>query len=224
VSTTSTTTATSLPPGAVNDYQAGVSGPAGSANVDTYLRLDTPTTNSGTDVNLYVGVTNGPTKVFRTIMAFNLADIPAGATVSACTLTVNVTQRTSPTVGHVRRLCGEHWLDGDGQSEGQATWTNWRTGTAWGVAGAESTAACAAGGDYTTTDEVPYTPPAGSGLFTFPDLSALCQDALANRGGWLRLRISQDAETTQSNLIKFDSSDASTASNRPKLSVTWSSP
>ena len=60
-----------------------------------------------------------------------------------------------------------------------------------------------------------------AGPFTFPDIKALCQDAMANRAGWLRLRISQDSEATQSNLIKFDSSDATTASTRPKLSVAW---
>ena len=175
-------------------------------------------------MNLFVGVTNAADNVYRTIMAFDLSTIPAGATVTACTLTVNVTQRTSPTAGHVRRLCGEHWLDGDGQSEAQATWTVWKSATNWGVAGAGSTASCGAGGDYTTTDEVAYTPPAGTGLFTFTGVTALCQDAVSLRSGRLRLRISQDAESTQSNLIKFDSSDATTASKRPKLTVTWSAP
>jgi hypothetical protein len=118
-------------------------------------------------------------------------------------------------------LCGEHWLDGDGQGEAQATWNNWKSGSTWSVAGAGSTASCAAGGDYTTTGEVAYTPPAGTGLFTFPSLVALCQDAISQRDGWLRLRLSQNSEATQSNLIKFDSSDASTATSRPRLSVTW---
>jgi hypothetical protein len=217
-------TSTTLARGGVATYQAGVSGPAGSANIDTNVRLSTPTTTYGSDPNLFVGVTNAVDKVYRTLMAFNLSGIPAGATVTGCTLAVNVTQRTSPTAGHIRRLCGEHWLDGDGQSEAQSTWTLWRTGTAWTVAGVGSTAACSAGGDYTTTGEVAYTPPAGTGPFIFPNLSALCQDAIAQRGGWLRLRISQDAEGTQGNLFKFDSSDTSTAANRPKLAVTWSRP
>jgi hypothetical protein len=208
----------------VSTFQAGVSGPAGSANVDTNIRLSTATRNWGSDVNLYVGVTNAATNVYRTIMAFDLSTIPSGATVTACALTVNVTQRTNPTAGHVRRLCGEHWLDGDGQSEAQATWNVWKSATNWTVAGAASTASCGAGGDYTTTGEVAYTPPGGTGLFSFTGLQALCQDAISQRGGRLRLRISQDAETTQGNLIKFDSSDAGTATNRPKLSVTWSSP
>jgi hypothetical protein len=201
-----------------------VSGPVGSANVDTNMRLSMATSSFGTDPDLYVGVTNASDKVYRTVMAFNLSDVPAGAIISACSLTVNVTQRTSPTAGHVRRLCGEHWLDGDGQSEAQATWNTWKSGAPWTVAGAGSTTGCAAGGDYTTTDEVGYTPPGGTGLFTFPDLSPLCQDALANGGGWLRLRISQDAESTQSNLIRLDSSDATTATHRPKLQVAWSPP
>jgi hypothetical protein len=213
-STTSTTV--------INNYQAGVSGPAGSANVDTNIRLSTPTTGYGTDSALYVGVTNAADKVYRSVLAFNLVGIPPGAVVTSCRLTMNVTQRTNPTPGHVRRLCGEHWLDGDGQGEAQATWNVWQTGTGWGAAGAASAADCASGGDYTTTGEVAYTPPAGTGPFTFPELKALCQDAVALRGGWLRLRLSQDAEATQSNLLKFDSSDASSAANRPKLSVTWS--
>jgi hypothetical protein len=220
--TTSTTSSTTtLPAGGTTVYQAGVSGPAASAAVDTYVRLSATSTNYGGDASLYIGVTNDVTKVYRTLIAFDLSNIPPGAIVRKCALAVNVTQRTSPTPGHVRRLCGEHWLDGDGQGEAQATWAQWRSGQVWGGAGASSTAACAAGGDYTTAGEIAYTPPAGTGPFTFPDLSALCQDAIAQRGGWLRLRISQDVESTQSNLIKFDSSDASTAANRPKLTVTW---
>ena len=81
-----------------------------------------------------------------------------------------------------------------------------------------------AGGDVALAGEVAYLPPGGTGAFTFPDLSALCQDALDQRAGWLRLRISQDAEATQGNLIRFDSSEAGTAANRPKLVVIWSLP
>jgi len=223
-STSVTTSSTTVGATVTNLYQAGVGGPAGSAGVDTYLRLSTPTTNWGTEPELIVGVTNAADKVYRTIVAFDLSDIPAGATVSACSLRVNVTQRTSPTVGHIRRLCPQHWQDGDGQSEAQATWSAWKTGANWGAAGAASTSACDAGGDYATTnatDEVPYTPPAGTGAFTFPDMTALCQAAIGEAGGWLRLRISQDAEGTQGNVIKFDSSDGATAANRPRLSVTW---
>jgi len=212
-STTSTSaTTTTLGTTGTSTFQAGVSGPAGSASVDTNIRLSTPTRNWGTDANLYVGVTNATDNVYRTIMAFDLSSIPAGATVTSCKLTVNVTQRTNPTPGHVRRLCAEHWLDGDGQSEAQATWQVWKTGAGWGLAGAGSTAACGVGGgDYTVANEVPYTPPAGTGAFTFPELKQLCQDALAQPDRRLRLRISQDAEATQSNLLKFDSSDATTA-------------
>jgi hypothetical protein len=226
-STTTTTrpstTTTSLPTGGTttNTYQAGVSGPAGSANVDTNVRLSAATTNYGSDSELIVGVTNGPTKVYRSFLAFNLAGIPAGANITSCRLTVNVTQRTNPTLGHIRRLCAQHWLDGDGQGENQATWNVWRTGSNWGSAGAASTASCTSGGDYTTAGEVAYTPPGGTGLFTFPDVTALCQDAISQQGGWLRMRITQDVESVQSNLIKFDSSEAGSAANRPKLVVTW---
>jgi hypothetical protein len=141
--------------------------------------------------------------------------------VTGCTLTVNVTKARNPTPGHVRRLCGEHWLDGNGKGEAQATWNVWKKGASWSVPGAGAAAACDAGGDYTTANEVAYTPPAATGRFTFPDLRALCQDAITQRGGWLRLRVSQDAESAKAHLLRLDSSDASKATNRPKLAVTW---
>ena len=99
---------------------------------------------------------------------------------------MNITQRTSPTNGHIRRLCTEHWLDGDGQGELQATWNVWKTGNNWGAPGASSTAPCGpgtSGGDYATALEVAYTPPGGTGPFTFTGLTALCQDAVSQRGG-----------------------------------------
>ncbi len=220
--TTTSVTATTLAGGGVNTYQAGVSGPANSAAIDTNVRLSTPTRNWGTDASLFVGVTNAADNIYRTFIEFDLSDIPTNAVVSGCTLRVNVTQRTSPTAGHVQRLCAERWLDGDGQSENQATWDVWKTGAAWTTGGAGTGGSCGAGADYTTDGAVAYTPPAGTGAFTFPDLSGLCQDAVRARGGKLRLRIAQDSEATQSNLFKVDSSDASTAANRPKLTVTWS--
>jgi hypothetical protein len=206
----------------VTNYQAGVSGPAGTANIDANIRLSTANTNYGTDASLYVGVTNGLDKVYRSLVAFNLAGIPSGATVTSCRLTMNVTQRTNPTPGHIRRLCSEHWLDGDAQSENQTTWAVWKTANAWSSPGAgTATTDCSTGGDYTTVDEVAYTPPAGTGQFTFPEMTTLCQDAVSQRGGWLRLRLTQDSEATQSNLLRFDSSDASSAAARPRLSVSW---
>jgi hypothetical protein len=201
-----------------------VSGPANSANVDTYVRLSSPTSNFGNSAELIVGVTNAANKINRTLMAFNLVGVPAGATVTGCTLQVRVTQSNSPTAGHVRRFCGERWLDGNGQSEAQATWNRSKIGTNWGLAGIGSTAACSANGDYTTTGEVTYVPPTSTGPFTILNLTALCQDAVTNRGGWLRLRISQDVETSQSKLMRFASSEATTLANRPKLSVTWVGP
>ena len=204
-----------------------MTGPTGSANVDTNIRLSSPTTTFGTDPALVVGVTNAANKAYRTLMGFNLSNIPAGATITSCKLTVNVNQRTSPTAGHIRKLCSQHWLDGDAQSENQATWNVWKTATGgtWGQAGASLAGTCGTGNaDYTTTGEVAFTPPAGTGLFTFPDIKTLCQDAVTQPVKWLRLRISQDSEAVQSHLIKFDSSDVTTAANRPKLTVTWTVP
>jgi hypothetical protein len=222
ITVTTTTSTTNPGPATTSVFQHGVSGPANTANIDTKMRMGQATTNFGSDPELHVGVTNGADKIYRTIMAFDLSSIPSTATVTACTLRINVTQRTNPTAGRITRLCGgSHWLDGNGQSESQATWNVSKTGTNWQQAGAGLAGTCGAGADYTSTGQVTYTPPGGTGLFTFPDVKTLCQDAITNQSGWLRLRIKQDSESTQSNLIMFDSSDAGTASNRPRLSVTW---
>jgi hypothetical protein len=223
-STSSTTTTVPGPSTCFTaTYQHGASGPANSSNVDTYIRRSSASSNFGGKSDLFVGVTDGSTKVFRSFLAFNLATVSPGATVTSCKLTVRVTDTEGPTPGHIRSLCGQHWLDGNGQSENQATWNRWKSGSNWGTAGASSTAACNAGGDYSDAGEVGYTPPSGTGLFTFPDISALCQDAIDN-GTWLRLRLTQDSESSKNKFFKFDSSDASSASRRPKLVVTWCQP
>src|SRR5581483_870274 len=187
-------------------FQQGLGGsPTNSANIDTHLLRTSANSNYGTTTNLFVGNAGSSTTTYRSVLDFNLGSIPPGATVTGCTLTLNVNQRTSPTAGHIRRLCGEHWIDGNAQSETQATWNRWRSAspTAWGTAGAGSTAACSAGGDYTLADEVAYTAPAANGFFTFPSMTALCQDAITNRSGWLRLRINQDNESTSNHNFRY---------------------
>lgn len=203
-------------------YQEGVSGPANSANIDTHITLLSPTTNFGTIVTQTVGVTNGATKIYRAFHEFVLSDIPGGSEVLACTLQVVASNVVSPTNGHLYKVCALHWLDGDGLGEAQATWNIWKTANNWGTAGGSSTTACASGGDITTMNGVAYVAPGGSGTYTFPDMTALCQDAVDVESGHLRLRIAQDAEGTVSNQFDYKSSDTTTAaSNRPRLSVTY---
>lgn len=76
----------------------------------------------------------------------------------------------------VRRCTRSNWI------EGEATWVNYATGSAWSVAG----------GDVSTPNVLAYAY-AGSGAINITGLDALVQDALDNRAGILSLRIEGDA-------------------------------
>ena len=204
-----------------NTYQEGVTGTANSANIDTFARQDQPTTNFGTNVTNTVGVGNAANKIFHTWHEFNISDIPASSTITGCTLKVSASNIITPTAGHITKVCSQHWLDGDGQGEAQATWNVWKTVNNWTTAGGTSTAACGAGGDITTTNQVAYTPPTVNGTYSFPDMTALCQDALTNESGHLRIMLKQDSEVTVSNAFDYKTSDTSTSTSRPLLTVTF---
>lgn len=220
-STTSTSTSSTTSTTLQALYQEGVST---AFNVDTQLRQDQATTNFGTTTTLTVGVTNGATKVFHSIFDVDLSAL-AGKTVMACTLTLNLDAASAaPTASHMFRLCTEHW--NDTLSEATSTWNIWLTASNWGTAGAISTTACASGGDIDNSLSIAMTTlptgnEANNTAFTFDDITSLCQDAITNRSGILRILWKQDSEAVQDNNIQFTSSDGGTAAQRPKLTVNY---
>src|SRR5262249_15369436 len=116
----------------------------------------------------------------RPLLRFTLGSAPEGSTVLACTLTLQADVVDAPLPGHVWRVTQPGWAETGG------TWNPFGATTAWDTPG----------GDVDAPSGIAFTPPPAPGSFAFPDLTALCSDAIAARGGQLDLLIRQDSETT----------------------------
>ena len=128
-------------------------------------------------------------------------------TVLACTLTVQADVVEAPLPGHVWRVTQPGW------TETAATWDRYDGTMPW----------AAPGGDVDAASGIAFTPPPGPGSFAFRDLTALCQDAIAARGGHLDLLIRQDTETPgtphQWSFVMTD--DGASPEMRPSLVVSF---
>src|SRR6185436_19263914 len=139
------------------------------------------------------------------------------ATIASCALTIDVVTLNQAGTGMIYRLKQPAW------SESAATWNRFDGVTAWTTPGAfnpvelMSDVVVTAGPD----GPVAYAPPTGSEAFTFPDLSALCQDAIANRGGALDLLIKQDDDAPGATAeMGFSRRTDNDLDERPMLAVT----
>src|SRR5262249_22619729 len=171
---TTTTTPTS---GATSTTLQVVLQPGPSEGVDTYLTAPASSdSNWGTLARAWVGTDERNAQ--RALLRFTLGGVPASATVLACTLTVEADAVDAPLPGHVWRVTQPGW------TETGATWNRYDGTHTWATPG----------GDVDATSGIPFAPPVVSGPFAFPDLTALCRDAIAARGGRLGLLIQQDTE------------------------------
>jgi hypothetical protein len=188
-----------------------VSGPANSANTDNYMAQASATTNNGTAVTVRAGKASTGSSALRSLFTFNVSDIPGGATIVSATLTFHVTTRTgTPGTGTINRLRRTDW------DEANSTWNNYKTSTAWTTAGCGSTAT-----DYDTSiSGGTHAAPPSSGTFDVTGLAAIVQDGLTNHAGLVYLVWRLDTESNTTN-IQVDSSDGTTAANRPKLVVVY---
>jgi large repetitive protein len=160
-----------------------------------------PNTNNGTATSLKVDGDDpdpGGGDLYAALR-WNLSSIPAGATVSSATVTLNVTNPSPQTYGayELKRA----W------NEGQLTWNQAATGTPWATAGAKSaTDRGAQIASVTPTTVAPYT-------FTIP--ASVAQ-------GWLSAPSSNNgillAHTTNFDGFVFDTKEGASA---PKLTLTY---
>ena len=114
---------------------------------DAYLKQDNPTNNYGAITSLqvqdYVDTT------WRTLLEFDISELPPGATLNSASLNLNYYSYT--TTDPVGKTIWAYKLTRPDWVEAQATWNIYKTGSDW----------TSAGGDYVTSD------PAG-GSTTFP--------------------------------------------------------
>jgi hypothetical protein len=137
---------------------------------------------------------------------WDLSQIPAGATVSSATVTLNVTNSTIHTYGayELKRA----W------SEGQVNWNQAATGAPWATAGAKgATDRGPKIADVAPTTKTPYT-------FTIP--ASVVQGWLDNPSSSNGILLADPTTgTTNWDTFAFDTKEGAQP---PKLSVTYTAP
>jgi hypothetical protein len=183
-------------------FQQGVNSYTGAT--DTKIRSDAATTNYGT--NTVLEIDGSPD--YAALLRFDLSSIPAGKTITAVTLTVNVTDLSAQVyeIYALRRA----W------SESSATFNVASSGVNWGTAGASNTTS-----DRETT-VLGTISSSTTGVKTFAFNSA----GIAKVQSWVNTPagnhgfIVQDY-TSNTDGIDLSSKENTTAANRPKLTITY---
>jgi RHS repeat-associated protein len=186
--------------------------PNGANGVDTYILKSDSTANYGTSADLGIGEKNNATdSVARSLIKFDLSSLPADATVVSATLSLWTSQDLSDndTTVNVYRLKKSF-------NESQANWNrsasgaNWQTAGASGVNDRESTSigsvAILNNESLNTEKQISLDP---------SKVQEMINGTLANNGFLLA------ASGELNDRFMFKSSDTSTASQRPKLVIQY---
>ena len=187
-------------------FQKGDGKGAPSETDDSEIQADSPTTNFSTSDKVNIDGTgphgHGVLK-FPNIFGSGPNQIPLGSTISSATLTVRVSGTTDvdPTVYQIT----ESWV------ESQVTWNDRSTGVSWTDPGADGTTSHKA----TAEGDFPMT---SNGFHSMAVTTSVqnWSNGEANEG-WVFI----DNSTSGAG---FRSSEYATVSNRPELSVTYTTP
>jgi len=195
------------------NFQTGVSPSANYAGVtDTTIREATPTAVDGAGLSVSADFDDpaGTRKRTSGLLKFDIGTIPVGSKVTAVTLTVNVTNRTSGS-GYVIYPIVRAW------SEAQATWQVATSGSAWASAGARGTS------DRSSTAIATLAPTAtGKATVTFNAAGIAVAQNWVDHPSQNFGFIVDTADNYDG--LAFDSSNAAVAANRPKLTVAFDTP
>ncbi len=179
-------------------------------------------TSNGVGQYLFAGMTNG-NEIRRALIKFDLSDIPAGATITEVTLTLNMNKTRASGAKNVSlhtvdRSWGEASSDAGGQEgrgtsaeSGDATWTHAISDTdMWN----------SAGGDFNSTASA-TTAIDATGSYQWSS-AELLQDVIdwyndpGSNHGWILIGDESEDKTA----MRFNSREAST--NTPELAITYS--
>ncbi len=194
----------------------------------TFLRSDTTAWNSGARDQVLVGRNDTAAKLFRSVFSFPLTGVPSSATLTDITLDL-WTHPTDAGTGSVSTIelrglsatpvegIGTGSLATDGAGTG-ATWINRTQTTAWSTPG----------GDFNVTvlSSVPGFNTTSLGVQkTFPSSAAFlaaAQTAVASGSPLDLMLLAPASESgTTANFTRFVSDDHATATQRPRLTLTW---
>lgn len=180
--------------------------PEETSAVDCYIG-NTAATTSFNNGNLLIGsfFFSGNTTYYRSLVRFDLSDLPSGAIPSACTLTITWDGGSpqNPSTYTAYRLTRTTWTEA-------ATWNTYDGTNAWSTSG----------GDYSASDSDGYTYSGSGSTLTFDMLNML--SAAMNEGlSSLDVILIGPEASGSSNYVNGLSSAESTAAERPKLEITY---
>jgi hypothetical protein len=184
-------------------FQDGIDGYTGTR--DTKMKSGFPATNYGAHAKLEL---DGSPADESSLLSWDLASIPPGSAIQSVDITVNVTNGSSHSYELYELL--RPWF------EGEVTWNEYATGQSWQVAGADGS------GDRGSTVLGAMTGPRA--LTTI----SLNSDGVAVVQSWVDNPSSNNGfvcldYVSASNGMNFSSREIGTVSERPKLTVTYSS-
>ncbi|MCC6397625.1 MAG: DNRLRE domain-containing protein, partial [Bacteroidetes bacterium] len=191
------------------------------ASTDTWLRQSNPQYNYGGSTT--VQVTPNTTSRMNSLYSWNLSSIPVGATVTAASLTFNVTDGSAFDFGlyAMRRT----WVEGTSNGTSSGSSANWNTydgSSVWGTSGARNVTS-----DRFDTDLWDATPSSfgTTGNVTIPlnvngvsVIQEWLDGTLSNFGLTMQYTGSSSSST---DTWVVSSSEASPEANRPKLNITY---
>lgn len=183
--------------------------PNEASAVDNYLHTSIGV--SPTDGKLQVGHSGGT--LVRSVFVWDLTSLPAGAIVTSASLTLTEFADEVTSTQTIRT----YRLTQAGVTE-SCTWATYDGSNAWTTAG----------GDYSTAITSTQTTDGGTLVISDAGFVNLANDALNNRSGLLRIILATQEEldgvTSGTQRMKYNSASVATASDRPKLTVTYTRP
>jgi predicted phosphodiesterase len=188
-------------------FQDGVAPSASYAGTsDTSLKQAAPTTNYASQTTLYCDGDDGSGVDLTTLIQWGLTGIPAGSLVQSASITLRISNGTANTYDVYGML--RPW------SESQASWQNATTSTTWASAGA--LAATDRGAVVGT-----ITGSSGSKTVTLNSAGISLVQSWVDGGTNAGISIASASNTDS---LLFRASEYGTASQRPKLTITYLPP
>jgi len=200
--------------------------PDGAAGTATYMARDMTTpvgcydwNNYGGATNLRIGkATNGV--VHRPLLAFDLRDIPVGATVSAATLTLRYPATTATGSQINLHRVTRAWREGTAVYPGAcngsgANWNEGQGGVRWSAGGADIDATADASLAAKARTVV------GSDSFNVLNLVREWTSAAAPNHGMVLKLANETIPTSGVYYFDYNADDHATSTERPKLTVTF---
>lgn len=185
--------------------------PDETSSKDTYIVAENPTSNSDTDVWLYVGERDVSAQRMRSLIQFDLSSLPDAAIISSATLRLYLGAENSST-GRTMRVyrLKRAWV------ENQVTWNVYSTGNNWQTAGGFGSDDC----EQTEIASYVFSPTETINAYKNVVFSGITSKAQLDLGnGWL-----MKMDTESNDAMIFRSSNHSTASQRPELIIEYTLP